>query len=355
MWRLSMNKKKNPFAIGFGLKPYEYIEQISIVDEVIDEFNSEYIQHPCYMLSGVRGAGKTVTMITIGDRLSKEKEWIVIRLNPESDLLKELAAKLYDTDKYWSDFINMEINLSKFGIGTAIQSKSPAASIESAIEIILVHMKKKGKRLLVEIDEVSNTKQIRQFAHSFQSFIGSELPIFLLMTGLHKNIKSLQDDASCTFLYRAEEMVLEPLNISKIARSYSKALEMDSESAWKLATLTRGYPVAYQIVGKYMWESEDKEINDEYLAHVDAALERYVYRKIWSELSDKDKWYLMFLAEKETMRVSDLLEISSQKKNEFSQYRERLIEKGIIYSPQRGVISWRLPRFENFVKANQGD
>lgn len=340
---------KNPYAIGFGIKPLKYIKQSVIIDEIIDEFNSEYIQHPCYMLSGVRGTGKTVAMVAIGDILKKDESWIVIRLNPESELLFELAAKLYDTDKFWSEFINSEINLTKFGIGVSVNTVAPAASIESALEKILKKIKKRKMRLLVEIDEVSNTKQIRTFAHSFQTFLGDNLPIYLLMTGLHRNIKNLQDEANCTFLYRAEEIELEPLNITLIRDSYEKTLKINHELAWELAIMSKGYPVAYQIIGKYMWEAENKQIDDDLLDHIDAALARYVYKKIWSELSDKDKWFLSFLCKKEQMPVSELLELSSQKKNEFSQYRARLNEKGIISTKKRGIISWALPRFEVFV------
>jgi len=345
-----MEKMKNPFAIGFGIKPLEYIEQTGIIDEIIDEFTADYIQHPCYMISGVRGSGKTVTMVAVGEELVKRDNWLVLRLNPESDLLNELAAKLYDTNKFWSDFINTEINLTKFGIGISTKSIAPAASIESALEKILKRMRTRNERLLVEIDEVSNTKQIRMFAHAFQTFLGEQLPIFLLMTGLHKNIKNLQDGANCTFLYRAEELSLEPLNLTSVRDSYVKAIGVNPELAWEMAVISRGYAVAYQIIGKYMWEAQDKEINERYLEHVDAALARYVYKKIWSELSDKDRWHLTFMCHKESMQISELLELTSQKKNELSQYRERLREKGLIVTPQRGIIAWALPRFEDFVK-----
>lgn len=344
------SEKKNPYAIGFGIKPLNYIKQNHIISEIVDEFNEEYIQHPCYMLSGVRGSGKTVTMVSIGEMLSTDDKWIIIRLNPEADLLTELAAKLYDSNKFYANFINAEINLSAFGIGISAKSVPPAASIESALEKVLKKIKEDEKRVLVEIDEVSNTKQLKLFAHSFQTFLGSNLPIFLLMTGLHKNIKDLQDEVNCTFLYRAEEMTMDPLNKTLISNSYRETLGVSDETAWDMAVLTKGYPVAYQIVGKYMWENGEKRITDEYLWSVDKSLERYVYSKIWSELSDKDKWYLSYICMKDTMTTEEILNMTSQKKNEFSQYRARLADKGIIDTRRRGVISIALPRFGEFVK-----
>ena len=91
-------------------------------------------------------------------------------------------------------------------------------------------------------------------------------------------------------------------------------------------------------------------MNDVVLAKYDDALSHYVYAKIWSELSAKDKWYMTFITKKESMTVSELLEESKQKKNEFSQHRARLRDKGLIDTNTFGVISLKLPRFDVFVQ-----
>lgn len=49
------------------------------------------------------------------------------------------------------------------------------------------------------------------------------------------------------------------------------------------------------------------------------------------------------------MSVAELLALSNQKKNEFSQYRARLRDKGLINVAKRGFISYTLPRFDVFV------
>ena len=59
---------------------------------------------------------------------------------------------------------------------------------------MLESLKKKGKRVLVSIDEVTNTQQIREFASAFQILIRQDLPIFLLMTGLYQNIYEIQNE-----------------------------------------------------------------------------------------------------------------------------------------------------------------
>ena len=117
-----------------------------------------------------------------------------------------------------------------------------------------------------------------------------------------------------------------------------------------MAVITKGYPFAYQAMGKYVWDDKKHELNNSVLLKFDEALSHYIYKKMWSELSQKDKWFMSFIVQKEDMPVSELLEISAQKKNEFSQYRERLRDKGLIDVSTHGIIKYTLPRFDIFVK-----
>lgn len=342
---------KNPFAINFGKLPVQYIDRTILIDDILEELLSDESQTPCFMLTGIRGTGKTVTMTAIERKLSEYDDWIIIRLNPVRDMLTGLVAKLYDSMEFLTKFIDTSLNLSKFEIGIDISTKSPVADIESALEIILKEVKHKGKKVLVTIDEVSNTQYMKEFASSFQIMLREDLPIFLIMAGLHENIRNLEDENNLTFLYRAPKYEMEPLNLTLIAERYMKILNVNQESAMNMAIMTKGYPFAYQALGKYLYEDEHHEMTESVLVKVDEALSHYIYTKIWSELSRKDKWYMSFIVQKQSMSTAELLEMSGQKKNEFSQYRARLKDKGLI-NVTHGEVSFRLPRFDVFVKNN---
>ena len=98
-----------------------------------------------------------------------------------------------------------------------------------------------------------------------------------------------------------------------------------------------------------MWEEKAKTITPMVLAKVDEALAVKVYDKIWSELTEKDKWYMNFIAQKESMSATELLEITKKKHNDWSEPRKRLIEKGIIDGSTRGMIVLKLPRFKDYI------
>ena len=191
---------------------------------------------------------------------------------------------------------------------------------------------------------------MREFASCFQILLREDLPVFLIMAGIYNNIRELEDEKDLTFLYRTPRYEMEPLNLTLIADRYMKLFGITHEKAMDMAITTKGYPFAYQALGKYLWEDGAHEMNPVVLAKVDDALSHYVYQKIWSELSPKDKWYMSYITTKESISTAELLEITKQKKNEFSQYRSRLRDKGLIDVSNRGVIQYTLPRFDIFVK-----
>ena len=58
------------------------------------------------------------------------------------------------------------------------------------------------------------------------------------------------------------------------------------------------------------------------------------------------------IIQKDKMSVSELLEITKQTHNSWSEPRKRLIEKGILDGTLRGEIKIVLPRFKEYVEKN---
>ncbi|WP_155840024.1 hypothetical protein [Butyrivibrio sp. MC2021] len=54
--------ERNPFVLNFGKVPNQYISRELIIDEITQEMFDEDGQNNCFMLTGTRGSGKTVTM-----------------------------------------------------------------------------------------------------------------------------------------------------------------------------------------------------------------------------------------------------------------------------------------------------
>ena len=289
-------------------------------------------------------------MTNIAGILSERNDWIVVELNATRDLLQSLASKLYAVPKLHECFLKARLDFSAFGLGVTIENAAPVTDVEDMVAKMLDQIRKQGMRLLITIDEVVYSEQMKVFVSAFQIFMRQDYPIFLLMTGLYENIYELQNDKSLTFLYRAPKIILEPLSLTAVCQHYMDIFRLDKESAGKMAALTRGYPFAFQVLGYLYWEHRDTKTVQEILPEYDQYLEEYVYSKIWSEMSDKDKEIMQQLAESGEIKVKDLREQLEMSSEQFSVYRERLKRKGVIDTRKYGKISMALPRFEEFIQ-----
>ena len=340
----------NPFTLSFGKKPLQYISRLTETNQILESFCAEIPSNQIYMITGVRGSGKTVMMTNIASELRKREDWIVVELNPTRDLLQSLAAKIYSIPELHTLFINAKLDFSAFGLGVSIENAAPVTDIENALELMLKYIQKSEKRLLISVDEVTNSEYIRIFASSFQIFLRNDYPIFLLMTGLYENIYNLQNDKVLTFLYRAPKLILEPLNYTAIRKQYMDIFSLDIDAAGELASLTKGYPFAFQVLGYLTWNN-DGDYNG-ILGEYEQYLSEFVYDKIWSELSQKDRMVAKGIADIKSGKIKEIRDAIGMETNEFNPYRKRLIRKGIVSGEKRGYVYFTLPLFEEYVIEN---
>lgn len=345
--------QKNPFSLVFGKEPMSYVDRDYQSNEIFNSFTAENPVYQVCMITGVRGSGKTVMLSTIANRFREIDGWVVIDLNPERDLLTMLAAELSNRKELLELFRDARINLSFLGFGLEIDGEPPITDIVVAIRRMLGKLTKSGKKVLITIDEASSTQYMREFASQFQIFMREGLNVFLLMTGLYENIYELQNEKTLTFLYRAPKIALKPLSIPLISQKYREVFEISEEDSIAMAKATKGYPFAYQVLGHLCWTN--KKPWDQLLPEYDTYLEEYVYAKIWSEMSSKDKAVLYAMSGKQSSKISEIRNILQMSSNGFTVYRNRLLRKGVVFSPEYGILAFSLPRFREFVRISYTD
>lgn len=345
--------QRNPYSLMFGKTPNEMITRIVPEDEILQNFLDENPQQQIYMITGVRGVGKTVFMTNISNRLKQDKSWICVELNQERNMLQSLIVKLSSYDTLARIFKNSKINLSFWGVGLEVTNAVQIADEEEAVIRILRSLKKHEKKLLITIDEASNTKSMIEFARSFQIFVRENLPIYLLMTGLYENIYELQNEKNLTFLYRAPKIELASLNIGAITNNYRHNFQCTENAALEMAMYTSGYSFAFQVLGYLTWKNHGnyREIIPQYRQY----LEEYVYEKIWTELSDMDKKLCHAIASSVDGRIISIRESAGITSNQFNPYRKRLLKKGLAVSNTYGYLHFALPMFKEFVLENYQD
>ena len=337
----------NPFTLTFGKKPLQYVSRLSQTGRILESFTAEHSPSQVYMITGVRGSGKTVMMASIVRQLKEDGKWITLELNPARDLLQSFAAGLYALPEMHALFVKARLDFSAFGLGAAVEGAAPVTDIEQALGKMLEAVGKTGRRVLIAIDEAVNNEFVRVFASAFQIFMRQEYPVYLLMTGLYENLYDLQNDDMLTFLYRAPKIVLEPLNFTAVEASYARIFGIDRAEAHRMALYVKGYPFAFQVLGYLRWESRDLPLED-LLPEYDQYLAEYVYEKIWSELSEKDRKVVKTLPSEGSMEIREIRSRTGLSSECFSVYRERLKRKGLVNTSEYGELSLTLPRFAEF-------
>lgn len=343
-------KQDNPFSLMFGKSPYSIIERQSQYLEILNTFSSEHPSTFAYMITGIRGSGKTVMLRLISEELANRDDWIVIDGNSQDELIQPLSEKLLYEGSKTKLFIDWSINLNAKLFSLNIKNEEKITNPEIIFEKLLKKANENNKKVLITIDEVSSTKQMKKFANFYQSMIGKNYNLFLLMTGLKNNINALINSDASSFLSRTPKVNLLPLDKVEIAREYQKLLKVDFSLAAKLSKLTNGYAFAYQVLGHIFFEDEEKKISEELLSKYDRYLQANGYNVIWKDLTNQEQNLCFAIADTINGSSSDIALKANIKNSNFQNYRTQLIEKGIIVSTGYGKVEFALPRFSQFVK-----
>lgn len=336
----------NPFNINFGKEPFSIISRNEELNEIYNSFLSDNPSSNVYVLTGIRGSGKTVAMSSIVSTFKQMKNWICVELSPVSDMLEQLAGKLYDEGQMKSLFVKKEFSFSFSGFNFSISGETPVVNISSFLKREFEYLQKKNIHVLITIDEVISNDFMKVFAHEFQIFLRENYLVCLVMTGLYKNISLLENQRSLTFLYRAPKIYLTELNVRAIANSYKNIFKITEKESIEMARYTRGYAYAYQLLGSILYESGKTKVDEDVLDKYDELLQARSYNIIYDKLSKREKEILnASVFDDSNDYILDQLNIS---KSQLSQYKKVLYLNGII-TDNRNKIEFRLPRFKEFL------
>lgn len=342
--------EKNPFTLSFGRVPNEYIDRGSEERQIVDMFTSLPVTEQIYILLGVRGSGKTVTMTNVAKQIDEMNDWIVIKISPIDNILDALYRILVYNPKVHQVCVDAKLDISLLGVSVSLSSKLPEPNIIQAIDDILKTLAKRNINVLVTIDEITATDQMCAFVSAFQLFITNNRPIFFLGTALFEKFEDLKNVPNLTFLYRAPKIVLTPLNALAMAQAYMRVLNITKQQALGMASITKGYSLAFQILGYVQWDKGEQEfLSDAVLDEFDIRIADAAYNKLWSELSETDRIVMRGIAKCASHNVKDIRETLNMDANKFNQYRKRLSMRGLIDVSKYGIIEFALPRFAEFI------
>lgn len=350
---------QNPFTTTFSKTPeYTYIDTEK-TEEILENFSYDNPSESVYKITGVRGSGKTVLLGKVEEALRGEeyggKDWLVFDINPTRDILGQIAAMLVKEGFWNGDKSSAELNISATmmgigaGLGYSTEKNNNFFDIGVEIEEMLQKVQKKGKRILIGIDEVSKSDEMIKFASEYGKWLRAGYPVCFVCTGLYENIQDLSNVKNLTFFRRATTVKTDPLNMIRMTEMYKNKLDIDAKQAKEMARITKGYAYAFQELGVLCFRKKKTEILEDILPALKTELYAYSYEKIWEEMTEMDRFLASLLTQKEEYKREEILVMMGKKSKNYSVYRDRLLKRGII-SARQGYISLALPFFGEYIE-----
>lgn len=350
---------ENPFNPSFGKIPSIFLSRDLLKERIITELNRKNTPFQTSLIYGQRGSGKTTLMSIINEELQASKDWIVIDLVLDNNLLTSLIDQL--NQHLMKLKINWKINFMGVELSSASKDKIER-SFQSLFEEAVTSLSNHGRKILITIDEVHSTPLLKKLISNYQLLIRKNLDVSLLMAGLPENVSEIQNDDVLTFLLRANRIILNPLEKDTIKSSYKHIFEkagfsISLETILFMTKATQGFAYAFQLLGYYVWEAARdskvvtietvKKILDNY--HND--LFRNVYFKIYQDFSKKEKEFVhaMVKTGHKDVKSKELSLLMKKPANYIAVYRRKLIDEQIITSSSYGYVRFQLPAFDEFV------
>ena len=358
----------NPFTRTPGVAGAAFID-MHYADEIIKNFESDYSSKYIYKIVGLRGSGKSVEYSKIIKSFTEKKGWLVYTLsaagNPTETLIAKLSKEYFIDDKVHSTSVSAGGSAEANGVilkGSAdmevtrtTQSNARYYSSEAELSEMIQKANDKDYKILVGIDDIAKTPEMVKFLSIWGSMLlEGKKHIYLVCTGLAKNIEDFTDEPNLTFFKRSEPIETGPLSRFDIALMYRKLLGVNEEEAVKLSKFTCGYAYAYQVLGSLYFDKRKQDSLETITPEFDKIIFGDSYDLIWRSLTVAEQELVKLIVLSESGKVSDI-KADMANPQSFDTLRQRLRNKHLINTEDRGYVRVDLPRFKEYIQLWHND
>jgi hypothetical protein len=366
----SLREIQNPFSLQFGVLPRNFVGRGAIIDGFVNALDFPTRVERTTIITGLRGAGKTAILSDVSNVLSGNKKVVTIKIAVQTGMLAEILNEANKKGKRFlgsshKNIQGVSVGALGFSFSISVSGDTKVQSFRGFFEDMLTKFKSQNATLVILMDEVHNdTPELREFVTAYQHMITDELPIAVLMAGLPRTVSDVLNDKVMTFLRRANRIFLESIKIDEIRESYKTifdelGIDFSGNALPAFSDATKGYPYLYQLLGYYLFDyfqknTDKRKVNkllvEKCLGYAKDALFRNVLDIVWKEMSEKDRDFAIAMSEDdEVSSFGDILSRMDVKKNYASNYRDRLIEAGVVKSAGHGKLIFVAPYFREYI------
>lgn len=390
-----MDAASNPFSPGSGRRPPELVGRLSELEafDTIVARSRRNLTSRGIMLGGLRGVGKTVLLNEMFNH-AERMGWFIVRLEARRDasgeagtrrrLARELVAAARSTSKQklsvrmlraLQSVASFNAKVGATGIDLGIQlapGRADSGDIEvdigELVQDICVGLQEEHGTFGLFIDEMQDLDVATLSALiAAQHEAGQRgWPFYIIGAGLPNLPRVLSDARSYAerlFDYRtigrlqphdAELALVEP------ATRYGARFEPEALAI--LVTHADGYPYFIQEYGQAIWNlaplptftAADATAAVTFgLEHLDQGF----FRTRWERATPAERRFLHAMSTDHDLpsQTSDVAERMGLKITSLGPYRAKLMAKGLVYSPEHGVIAYTVPGMAAYVHRHRDD
>ena len=386
-----MNESNNPFQPGAGTPPPELAGRENIMRQatVLLERVKGGRHGKSMLLTGLRGVGKTVLLNEIKRTATQlEYQTIIVEAHEEKSLAALLAPQMrnlfYELDRMegakemvrrglaaLAGFVSsVKVSFGEIPLGIDIEPQKGTADsgdLEADLPQLFVLVgeaaKSKGTAFALLIDELQyfSEKELSSLIMAMHKLQQEGLPFVLIGAGLPVLPRLAGESKSY-----AERLFdfpdVGPLSATDAGIAISEPIrdegeEIDNEAVTEIVQITQGYPYFLQEWGYQVWNLAKESPIAKNVVHeashvTTARLDKNFFRVRFDRLTNSEKDFLRAMAELGVgpYKAGEVADIMGLKLPSLSPRRAKLINKGMIYSPQHGEIAFTVPLFDEFMR-----
>jgi hypothetical protein len=385
-----MRAQDNPYTPNAGAQPPALVgrdEELQAFEVLLARLLRGHTEQSM-LVTGLRGVGKTV-LLTRFQELAREGGWTTVEaeITKNSDfgdrmanLARRALLQLAPRDR-WKEramraaaiLRSFQLTLRSDGSVTAGFDVAPAEGLadsghldEDLTDVFVAlgeaaQEHRSGVVFLIDEVQFLDAAEFEALIAAIHKTVQRQLPITLVGAGLPQ-LPRLAGEAKsyAERLFKFPRIGRLSDDQARVALAEpAKLLGVDFEPAalTTVVNFTEGYPYFLQEYGNALWDQVDESpvtAADVSLAQaaVEAKLDGGFFRVRVERTSGLEQRYLRAMAElgPEPQQAKDVAALLGRTSEQLAPTRARLIEKGLLYTPGRGMAAFTVPQFDRFMR-----
>lgn len=381
-----MKATHNPYNPGAGVPPRDLAGRDQLIETArvaIVRAKGGRAAKSAIML-GLRGVGKTV-LLNAFEAIAEEEgcQTALIEIDPATPLAQQLAPQLqhilhrldrmkkagaelqkaFGALRSFASMFKATVGDVDFGFAVTPATGDLSIDLTDLLVAIADAARKRDTAVILLIDEIQYLQKgdLSALIMAMHKVAQRQLPLLLFGGGLPQLAK-LAGDAKSYAERLFDYPPIGPLEedgarLALTAPAEREGVKYAKDALDYVIEQTGGYPFFLQVWGSHCWDAAQKSpitLADAKRASETAiaALDEGIFKVRLARLTDRQKTYARAMAEfgAEPVNSSDVANALNLSLSQAAPIRDELIKKGMAYSPERGLIGFTVPKFDEYMR-----